>query len=93
MKAFFDRLRARRTVLKRTRKRPDLPEAALYIEWIGGENKRRLMAPDGTEHVFADKLVESYYKIAGKADGTKLIEAHWSEEVAKAQEPARKADD
>ena len=65
----------------------------LYIEWLGGENKRRLMGPDGTEHVLADKLVESYYKIAGKHDGNKLIEAHWSEEVAKAQEPVRKADD
>ncbi len=87
--SFFDRLRSRRSVLKRTRKRDDLPEVVLYLEWIGGEAKRRVMAPDGSEHVFADAVIESNYKSASKQEAEKLIEAYWKKEIAQPQEPVR----
>lgn len=87
--SFFDRLRSRRSVLKRTRKRQDLPEVVLYLDWIGGESKRRVMASDGSEHIFADAVIESNYKSASKQEAKKLIEAHWKAEIAKPQEPVR----
>lgn len=87
---FFDRLRARRSVLKRTRKRDDLPEAVLYLEWVGGEGARRLLDPEGKEHVLPDAVVQSNYKSATKAEGKKLIEKYWADHAAKKQEPIRK---
>lgn len=89
---FFERLRARRSVLKRTRKREDLPEAVLYLEWIGGEGARKLLDPEGKEHVLPDAVVESNYKSASKAEGKKLIEKYWKQQAAKKQEPIRKAE-
>ena len=49
MSEFFDKARARRTVFKRTRKRDDLPPAVLYLEWLGSENKRRVLDAEGKD--------------------------------------------
>ncbi len=90
MTEFFDKVRARRTVFKRTRKRDELPSAVLYVEWLGSENKRRVIDPEGNEHELTDKLIESNYKIVGKAEAKKLIEAHWKKHAAEKKEPVRK---
>ena len=93
MNEFFDRLRMRRSVLKRTTKKKELPEAVLYLEWLGGETSRKVMDPEGTEQVLTDHVLESNYKLVSNAEAKKLIAAHWSKQVAKPQEPVRKAVD
>ena len=90
MSVFFDRAKARRSVFKRTRKRDDLPEAILYLEWIGGEAKRKVLDPEGAEHVLSDTVIESHYKMASKPEAKKLIASHWAKQVADKQEPVRK---
>ena len=92
MAGFLDKLRARRTVLKRTRKGADLPAAVLYVEWLSGEGKRKVLDTDGGEHALPDKVLESHYKVCNKTDGQKLIDAHWAETVAGPGETVRKDD-
>lgn len=75
----FDKLRARRSVLKRTAKRPQLPPLILYLEWLGGTGQRRFLAEDGQEHVLDDKTVQSSYKLVPGKDSKALIEKHWPE--------------
>ncbi len=90
MADFFSRLRVRRSVLKRTTKRKDLPPAVLYLEWLSGENSRRVMGPDGQAHVFTDDLLQSHFKLVSNTEAQRLIEAHWQKEIAPTQEPVRK---
>ena len=92
MTDFFGNVRARRTVFKRTRPGPDLPAAALYLEWLSRERKRKVLDPDGAEHLLADTVIQSHYKIVSKSESKKLIEAHWKDEVAAAQTPLRKSE-
>ena len=66
MSEFFDRLRMRRSVLKRTTRRKDLPEAVLYLEWLGGEMSRKVMDPEGNKQVITDHLLESNFKLVNK---------------------------
>jgi len=90
MTDFFKNLRARRSVLKRTRTHKDLPPEVFYLEWLPGEGKRRFLDAEGQEHLLADKTVESNYKLLGKGPAKKLIDSHWAKEVAAPQEPTRK---
>lgn len=92
MNDFFSKVRSRRTVLKRTRPSPELPPAVLYLEWLNVEGKRKVLDPEGNEHVLTDKVLMSNFKIVSKTEANKLIEAHWKDQIAKVQEPARKAD-
>lgn len=87
---FFDRLRVRKSVLKRTTKRKELPEAVLYVEWLSGEARRRLLDAERKEHVLADDVVQSNYKLVNNAQAKKLIASHWKEDVAAPQKPVRK---
>lgn len=87
MDDFFSKLRARRSVLTRTRKRTELPTAVLYLEWVGGEAKRKLLDPEGNEHTLSDTVIQSNYKVASKSQAKALIEKHWAEAVAPKQTP------
>ena len=75
---FFSKLRIQKSVLKRTRKRDDLPREALYIEWLAGEGKRKVLDTRGKEHLITDKVLQSNFKLATGADAKKLIATHWA---------------
>jgi hypothetical protein len=92
MADFFAKVRSRRTVLKRTRPSSELPPAILYLEWLNTEGKRKVLDPEGKEHVLTDKVIMSNYKIVNKGKAEELIKAHWAEQAAKAQEPLRKTE-
>jgi hypothetical protein len=89
MADFFTRLRVRRSVLKRTTRRKSLPEAVLYLEWLGGEASRRLLDVERQEHVLTDDVIQSNYKLVSNAQAKKLIASHWQDEAAQAGEPVR----
>ena len=89
MADFFDRLRVRKSVLKRTTKRKELPEVVLYLEWLGGEARRRVLDAEGGEHVLTDDVVQSNYKLVSNAQAKKLIATHWKGDVAAKQQPVR----
>lgn len=91
----FDKLRAKKSVLQRTRPRNDLPKVALYLEWLGGTGQRKVLGPDQQERVLDDKVVQSNYKVATGKKAQALLEEHWPE-VAKAlaaetPKPAKKS--
>jgi hypothetical protein len=90
MSDFFDRLRIRKSVLKRTTKRKELPEAVLYLEWLSGEARRRLLDVARKEHLLADDVIQSNYKLVSNAQAKKMIASHWKEDVAAPQQPVRK---
>ena len=90
MSDFFDRLRVRKSVLKRTTKRKELPEAVLYVEWLSGEARRRLLDVARNEHVLNDDVIQSNYKLVSNAQAKKLIASHWKDDVATPQQPVRK---
>ena len=90
MKDTFSKLRPRRSVLKRTTKRPDLPAAVLYVEWLGGEMSRKVVDAEGKEHVLTDATMQSHYKLVSGPSAKELIEAHWAKLAAEPQAPARK---
>ncbi len=71
--------RAGRTVLKRTTatQGAKLPALVLYMEWLAGENKRRVLDTDGNEHRLNDKIVESSYRLVTGGQAQELIEKHW----------------
>ena len=76
---FFGKLRPYKTVLKRTRPRNELPAQLLYVDWLSGEGKRKLLDLEGTEHCITDKVLQSNYKMATGAAAKKLIKEHWAE--------------
>ena len=75
---FFSKLRIQKSVLKRTRKRDDLPREALYVEWLSGEGRRKVLDTRGKEHLITDKVLQSNYKLATGSDAKKLIATHWA---------------
>ncbi len=77
MQTFFDKLNPRRSVLKRTRGRPDLPALVIYIENIGGQAKRKVLDEQGGEHLIDDSLLQSQYKLVTGAQGKELVTKHW----------------
>ncbi|MDF1561584.1 MAG: hypothetical protein P1V51_01000 [Deltaproteobacteria bacterium] len=89
---FFERLHPRRSVLQRTRRREELPEIALYVDWVPGTGQRKLLDAEGKEHVFDDGTVESNYKLASGGTAKKLIAKHWAKEEAKKEAPFKKAE-
>lgn len=90
MSDFFSRLRVRKSVLKRTTKRKELPEAVLYVEWLSGEARRKVLDAEGGEHLLTDDVVQSNYKLVSNAQAKKLIDAHWKDHVVAPQPPVRK---
>lgn len=89
MTDILQKLRPRRTVLKRTTKKAELPEAALYLEWLGGEMSRKVVDTAKKEHILSDQLLLSNYKIASSAEAEKLIAEHWKTEQPKKQATVR----
>ena len=90
MNDFFTRLRVRKSVLKRTTKRKELPEAVLYVEWLSGEARRRVLDAERKSHVFTDDVIQSNYKLVSNAVAKKLVASHWKEDVGEPQKPVRK---
>ena len=88
MQGFLDKIQTRRTVLKRTRSRADLPVLVFYIEPVAGQPKRRVLDSDGQEHVIDDAVLQSQYKLVTGAQGKELIDKHWAKEKPPAQKPA-----
>jgi len=78
IKDFFGKLRPYKTVLKRTRPRHELPTQLLYVDWLSGEGKRKLLDLEGNEHVITDKVLQSNYKMTTGASAKKLIQEHWA---------------
>ncbi len=78
--------RAGRTVLKRTTSTQggDLPRLVLYMEWLAGENKRRVVDTEGKEHRLNDKIVESSYKLVTGGQAEELLAQHWPAQLGDA---------
>jgi len=75
---FLGKLRPYKSVLQRTRPRHELPTQLLYVDWISGEGKRKLLDLEGNEHVITDKLLQSNYKLTTGASAKKLIKDNWA---------------
>lgn len=91
MNDFLSKVRAGRTVLKKTGGPADLPSCVLYLEWLSGENKRRVKDPSGKTHDLSDKVVQSHYRTITKVQAKKLLTAHWPE-IQEAIDKAQSAD-
>lgn len=78
VQTFLERLRPYKTVVQRTRPRPELPAQLLYTAWVVGEGKRKLLDLEGEEHLLPEKVLESNYKIATGSLAKKLIKEHWA---------------
>jgi hypothetical protein len=89
MNDHFSKWRAHRTVLVRTRKRPDLPESLLYVGGDGGDGKRAMLDPEGKEQRIADAILQSQYKLATGSEADSLIAEHWAKAQPKPQKPAK----
>tara|TARA_Y100001934_G_C12364257_1_gene782530 strand:+ start:1752 stop:2024 length:273 start_codon:yes stop_codon:yes gene_type:complete len=76
---FLGKLRPYKSVLKRTRPKNELPTELLYIDWLSGESKRKLLDVAGNEHVLTDKILQSNYKLSTGAAAKALIKEHWAE--------------
>lgn len=77
MQSFLDRMQTRRSVLKRTRGRPDLPALVLYLETVSGQPKRRVVDAEGKEHVLDESVLQSQYKLVTGAQAKDLHARHW----------------
>lgn len=86
MNDFLSKARAMRSVLKKTRTRSDLPSPVLYVEWLSGENKRRVLDTAGTEHRITDAVLQSNYKLVTGGQAKELIAEHWAKQAAAAGE-------
>ena len=87
MATMLDKMQTRRTVLKRTRPRADLPALALYVETVSGQPKRKVLDTEGKEHVIEETLLQSQYKVVTGPQAKDLIDQHWP----KAKEELKKA--
>jgi len=77
MATMLEKMQTRRTVLKRTRPRADLPALALYVETVAGQPKRKVLDTDGKEHVLDETLLQSQYKLVTGPQAKELIDQHW----------------
>ncbi|MEK7704834.1 MAG: hypothetical protein AAB426_07735, partial [Myxococcota bacterium] len=74
----------KRSVLKRTRSRADLPAVVLYLGPLSGQMKQKVMTPEGSEQDLADGVMSSYYKLVTGTKGKELLESHWPAIAAEA---------
>ena len=77
MATMLEKMQIRRTVLKRTRPRADLPALALYVETVAGQTKRKVLDTEGKEHVIDETLLQSQYKVVTGPQAKELIDQHW----------------
>ena len=78
MKNFLEKLRANRTVLKRTKNIPGLPKLAIYVEWLSGQFKRRVIDELGQSYDIDDNIMQSAYKMVTGGQARVLIGKYWS---------------
>jgi hypothetical protein len=88
MNDFLSKVRAGRTVLKKTSGPSNLPTPVLYVEWLSGASKRRLKDTAGADHALTDRVVQSHYRTVTKGQAEALIAEHWPEAAAKTVPPA-----
>jgi hypothetical protein len=79
MADILGKARAGRSVLKRTNAKQgaELPALVLYMEWLAGESKRRVLDIEGKEHRIPDRIIESSYRLVTGGQAQELIEKHW----------------
>jgi hypothetical protein len=75
--SMLDKMQTRRTVLKRTRPRPDLPGLVLYVEAVAGQPRRKVIDPEGKEHVIDEKVLQSMYKLLPGPQAQELLDKNW----------------
>jgi hypothetical protein len=73
----IDKLLAKRSVLERTKKQDNLPNLALYTQWLGGTGQRRLIDIEQGEHIVDDKTVKSCFRMLTGSQSKALIKEHW----------------
>jgi hypothetical protein len=74
---FFSKARAGRTVFKRTTKSKEHPEHVLYMEWLPGQMKRRVLDTEGNEIELGDKVLESQYRYITSGQAKAAVEKYW----------------
>ena len=79
MQSFFDKMQSRRSILKRTKMRADLPPLVLYMDVVSGMSKRRVLDTDGKEHQLDDAVLQSHYKLVTWGQAKELMARHWPE--------------
>lgn len=77
MADILGKARAGRTVLKRTTSQSNIPKLVLYVEWLAGENKRRVLDTEQKEHRIDDRIIESSYRLVTGGQAQELLEKHW----------------
>ena len=77
MATMLDKMQTKRTVLKRTRPRHDLPALVLYLESVAGQPKRKVVDADGKEHELEEAVLQSQYKLVTGPQAAELIDKHW----------------
>lgn len=82
MQDYLSKARAHRSVFKKTRGRSDLPSPVLYLAWLSGDSKRRVLDTEGHEHDLQDGVLQSNYKLMTGAQAKELIAAHWADRAA-----------
>ena len=83
--SFLDRLQTKRTVLKRTKNRAELPELVLYLETVAGQPKRRVLDTEGKEHLLDETILQSHYKLITWSQAKELLPKHWPQHVKPAK--------
>jgi hypothetical protein len=76
--ATLDKLKANKSVLKRTKPGKGLPKLVLYVEWLAGERRRKVLDEEGAVHQIDDAAMISHYKLVTGSQGKELIEKHWA---------------
>jgi hypothetical protein len=77
MQSFLDKMQTKRTVLKRTKSRAELPALVLYLETVAGQPKRRVLDTEGKEHEIEETVLQSTYKLVTGAQAKELHAQHW----------------
>jgi hypothetical protein len=90
MQDFLSKARARRSVMKKTRGPASLPSPVLYMEWLSGEMKRRVLDVKGVDHLLLDATLQSNYKLLTGPQAKELLAKHWPQMQATPALPAAK---
>lgn len=88
MATLLDKMQTRKTVLKRTRTRADLPALVLYLETVSGQPKRRVLDSEGKEHVIDESVLQSQYRLVSGGQAKELIDKHWPHQKQPPGKPA-----
>ena len=84
MQSFLDRMQMKRSVLKRTKTRAELPAIVLYMESVPAQHKVRVLDTDGQEHLLDETVLQSHFKLVTWGQAKELLAAHWPKYAPKA---------